>query len=630
MTGAPAPGAVGALLGHVHAQERDPATAHAFRFRAEPGAACGIGDVVRVDAPGRVILGLIVDAAAWDDGGTAPERRLFSVQVLRQLPPEPIAPVPLAAVRAATAADIPVALRQDAFDRPGASTAIPLGVLVSGGVATPVALDADFLVGPEAAHVNLSGISGLATKTSAALLLLQSLFQHFPAAKGRVAAVCFNLKGADLLFLDQAAALGADDLARHAAMGLRAEPFPRVRYWAPPGPDGVTPATLRTHPALAESVEPLAWGLREVLDFAEVVLERDDLDAKADAFLDFLADRVVGREFLAPELRPEPFTVRSFADLELLFRAIFDSLEGGRGEQWRTHHVATIRKVRNRLGNISVRSRGLVTDDGVTSDLPWGAFEDRTVYVIDAARMDPLAQDLVFARTVAQLRERLERRDLGVDFVLVFVDELNKVAPADGQDTPIRRMLLDIAERGRYLGLVLVSAQQFRSQVLRRVTGNSATAVYGRMDPDELASPLYQTLTPALRARLATLGKGELMVRQPHCPQPVFVRIPRPAVLMGHDGLERFPPAAEPPFAEAVARRLARLDRQVDVAGLAARLEGRREEDVRRALARTLAARPHDATAYFLTALGQRVEGAAPPRRTVPALARGDDDYGAL
>src|SRR5690349_24232499 len=44
-----------------------------------------------------------------------------------------------------------------------------------------------------------------------------------------------------------------------------------------------------------------------------------------------------------------------------------------------------------------------------------GRFEDRAVYVVDVANVDPLAQDLVFARVVSKLREQLERRDLGVD-----------------------------------------------------------------------------------------------------------------------------------------------------------------------------------------------------------------------
>ncbi len=97
------------------------------------------------------------------------------------------------------------------------------------------------------------------------------------------------------------------------------------------------------------------------------------------------------------------------------------------------------------------------------------------MYVVDVANLEEDAQDLIFARIVSKLREHLERRDLGVKHVVVFVDELNKYAPGDGPDTYVRKMLLDIAERGRYLGLVLFSAQQFRSQVHRRVVGNSGT-----------------------------------------------------------------------------------------------------------------------------------------------------------
>ncbi len=134
--------------------------------------------------------------------------------------------------------------------------------------------------------------------------------------------------------------------------------------------------TLRTNEALASNTEPLVWGLREVLDYAEVVLNRDDIDAKADAFIDFLAERVVGREYLDEIAAAESHSlVQSFADLEEFFRRIFDIMEalGKGGEVWRTHHIATIRKVRNRLSNISTRSKGLVTDDGLLERSALGA-----------------------------------------------------------------------------------------------------------------------------------------------------------------------------------------------------------------------------------------------------------------
>ena len=72
---------------------------------------------------------------------------------------------------------------------------------------------------------------------------------------------------------------------------------------------------------------------------------------------------------------------------------------------------------------------------GDVSDLPFGSFEDRAVYVVDVATLEEDAQDLIFARIVSKLREHLERRDLGVKHLIVFVDELNKYAPGDGQDT---------------------------------------------------------------------------------------------------------------------------------------------------------------------------------------------------
>jgi uncharacterized protein len=235
----------------------------------------------------------------------------------------------------------------------------------------------------------------------------------------------------------------------------------------------------------------------------------------------------------------------------------------------------------------------------------------------------------VFARVVSKLREHLERRDLGVDHVVVFVDELNKYAPADGPDTYVRKMLLDLSERGRYLGLVLFSAQQFRSQVQRRVVGNAGTAIYGRMDPDELATPGYATISPATKIKLATLPKGELMLRHPHFTQPIFVKFPRPAVLNSREGIERFPPAPELPFPDAVARQMRQLDRRVSSDAIRALVEGRREDDVRRALAATRRERPADATAYFSACLGRRIGGeVVSPRRGVPALKRGDDSYG--
>jgi DNA helicase HerA-like ATPase len=239
------------------------------------------------------------------------------------------------------------------------------------------------------------------------------------------------------------------------------------------------------------------------------------------------------------------------------------------------------------------------------------------VYVVDVALLEEDAQDLIFARVVSTLREHLERRDLGVSHVVVFVDELNKYAASDGPDTYVRRMLLDISERGRYLGLVLFGAQQFRSQVHRRVAGNAGTALYGRMDSDELATPGYAVMSAAIRTKLATLSKGQLMVRHPHFTQPVFVRFPRPAVMRGRDGAEQYPPAVDVPFDQAVLRNLRTLDPALTLAGIQEYVAMYPEEQVMRAMHATLRARPEKVEAYFRS----QFRALIPAQRPAPAPA---------
>jgi len=649
------------ILGRVVATERRPNTPHEFHFWTALDAPVGIGTIVRVESARPVngvlprIYGVVTEGFGYTDLQTplhdvlgadgqpsasafAPtertEIRLYTAAVLRHVPEEPLQPVPMGTVHLAAEEDVQVALRMDSYTSGETKRGIPVGLYRAGGTEAAIHLDADFLLGPEAAHLSISGVSGLATKTSAVEWLLSSIFAHFPAKKGKVAAVCFNVKGPDLCFLDQpASSLSDDDKSMYETLGVPARPFENVRYFAPWSARGTQLATLRSNDALQANVQPLTWGLKETLQYAEVLLNKDDIDAKADALIDFIKERVVDQTFSDPGFLERAHEVRSFTELEQWFRELLRGMEARNADVWRTHHVATIRKVRNRLTNISTRCKGLVTDDGMVSDLPFKeGFEDRAVYVVDVANLEEDAQDLVFARIVSQLREHLEKRQLGVEQVVVFVDELNKYAPSDGQDTYVRKMLLDISERGRYLGLVLFGAQQFRSQVHRRVVGNSGTALFGRMDPDELATPGYQTLAPATKARLATLEKGQLMVRHPHFGQPIFVRFPRPAVLTGREGVERFPQAEELTLDQAVTKALRRIDTSITLGWVqdALALAGEDEDGVLRARNRTLQARPDDVKAFFKAQLKKRATPEVAGRRG-PAPLRvptSDDPYG--
>ena len=69
--------------------------------------------------------------------------------MLRQIPEEPMQPVPFGVVTAASDADVGIALRMDSYLREDGSTGIPVGVYTGGGLSAPVYLDADFVLGPD-------------------------------------------------------------------------------------------------------------------------------------------------------------------------------------------------------------------------------------------------------------------------------------------------------------------------------------------------------------------------------------------------------------------------------------------------------------------------------------------------
>ena len=90
-------------------------------------------------------------------------------------------------------------------------------------------------------------------------------------------------------------------------------------------------------------------------------------------------------------------------------------------------------------------------------------------------------------------------------------------------------MLLDIAERGRSLGVILIGAQQTASEVERRIVTNSAIRVVGRLDPAEASRPEYGFLPPAQRQRALLAKPGTMFVNQPDIPVPLCLEFPFPA-----------------------------------------------------------------------------------------------------
>ena len=148
--------------------------------------------------------------------------------------------------------------------------------------------------------------------------------------------------------------------------------------------------------------------------------------------------------------------------------------------------------------------------------------------MVDLHNLHDRAQRFVVGVTLQKAFEDKEQRGSPRPLTFVVLDELNKYAPREGS-SPIKEILLDVAERGRSLGMILIGAQQTASEVERRVIANSALRVAGRLDAAEATRPEYGFLPEAHRRRATIAKPGTMFVSQPEIPVPLVTEFPFPA-----------------------------------------------------------------------------------------------------
>jgi uncharacterized protein len=623
-------------IGRVVTSEESPATAHEFFFwTAENEAAqnLDIGHIVAAESEDATAVAVLDDPRRYSDlqsflddfyaydGDPSLEALseraeilVFRARVLatkhRHERKKSKRPVRTGPVFFATNEAIEFALGTDDFS----GHRIPMLLHENGNETdgspqrTPLYVDEEYLLGPEAGHLNITGMSGLSTKTSHALFTIASTFQTVKDKK--VAALMFNVKGADLLFLDKPVeapegdpelaeryeqagqrGLPPEDREMYEALGIEVRPFENLKIFAPlrygmesgeriVHAEGI-PArklnTLRSARGEDSCVYPVIWELGDVLPYAGYVFEPSDMDDKFRGFIEELRDR----------------GVRTTADFYSLLDEIEDYFEAAREDgknvsSWNGHNHMTIAKVRNRFKVLPNKCGGLLAHGRVEhGDLPRadGPFEDNEMRVVDISQLTGVPQDLIVTSVVSKIWELAETGNLGVDKLIIFVDELNKYAPSGNSRTSsLKDTLVDISARGRHLSLTLFGAQQFRSKVEDEVIGNAATSLYGRIGDEELTNASYRSFSGTTREELLQLEKGRLLLRHAHYAVPVFGRFPRPPVLMGKQGTDIFGQQKQDPASSVLAVMRNLTARPPAIAAIRTEIEGVPEEQVYEAL----------------------------------------------
>lgn len=403
---------------------------------------------------------------------------------------------------------------------------VPIGVTRTG---EPIFANLEFLDGTRGAHASISGVSGVATKTSYATFLLYSLFHSKALGADAVnsKALIFNVKGEDLLWLDTAnRRLDEEARLQYANLGLPVGPFQSVRIYAP-AKKGVAMLMPDTG-SRATGVLPYVWTLRQ---FAEQQLLRFAFVGAEDdrAQLSFIVTRIEHRlAEVAKACKPhEPFLTIDGTRVST-FRELVELLDNSLLAQWVPQAApgtqdAFRRRLYNALEHIGHLIRG--DEAAFKNSIDW---DSQQVTVIDIHNLRAAGQMFVVGAILKRAMEDKERKGTAKPLMFVVLDELNKYAPRTGW-SPIRETLLDIAERGRSLGVSLFGAQQTASEVERRVVANAALKVVGRLDAAEAERDEYRFLSGVARVRATVLQPGSMIVAQPEIPTPILLRFPFPA-----------------------------------------------------------------------------------------------------
>jgi len=418
---------------------------------------------------------------------------------------------------------------------------VPAGLIeMSNGTRAVVYLDSRYILGPEGAHVNINGISGLATKTSYAIFLIQSILQKAPN-RDRIGVIILNVKHGDLLTIDQPprAGLPPEEHELWEALGLTPQPFSNVRYLLPHGKTTRTDGRPNSFRVPERNWFLYAYSLADTYDKLDLLLSNipdpwDTVGALIGEINQRLSDPKTGQ--WGP--RGQWQNVNTWRDL-LNGPPLVDP-NTGQAQQVGDVRAVSVGRFRRLLRRIvETRQTGIFVEhrprDVKNLSQEIASIRGGETIVVDIARLADDEQTLVFGdilRTIYALyaEEGSESEDLP-EKVIIFVDELNKYAPAREKGSPIIEQVLDIAERGRSLGVVLLGAEQFMSAVHERVVGNCSTMVIGRSGSAELSSPAYRFLDPAVKANVSRLQKGELVISHATFRQPVKIRFPRPAYL---------------------------------------------------------------------------------------------------
>ena len=416
---------------------------------------------------------------------------------------------------------------------------IPIGVIeMPNGLKVPVSLAISYLAGPDAAHVNASGISGN-LKTSYLLFLLQSMYQKL-SSKDSVSIIIFNTREEDLLHIHESQENVSDrDKALFELLQLDVKPFDNVSYFLPRGRDG---KPLSIH--VPNNSRTYSYELQDIYDRLELLFtETYDPRYNLSSIIDYIYEswplndesgRVIENwsELFRYKDYPQEIITHKSTLLHFL----------GQLQRFRKSTMFTDKRLTSTYLGKEIRK--IRAGDILVIDIAMiPTLEEQSFVVADVMKnIDQLysvrhtLDDTSYNNSddnhnSSKVEENNENRTVRrPTYILILIDEINRFLPKSnplGIRSAVAEQIMKTVIAGKSRNTILFSAQQFKSEVDYALHENTGLHITAKLGTSELSTKPYNMIDKSTKMNIARLNKGEIVMVQPAFRQPIKITFPR-------------------------------------------------------------------------------------------------------
>jgi hypothetical protein len=416
---------------------------------------------------------------------------------------------------------------------------IPIGVIeMPNGLKVPVSLAISYLAGPDAAHVNASGISGN-LKTSYLLFLLQSMYQKL-SGKDAVSMIIFNTREEDLLHIhENQENVSERDKELFKLLQLDVKPFDNVSYFLPRGRDG---KPLSIH--IPNNFRTYSYELRDIYDRLELLFsETYDPRYNLSSIIDYIYESwpLNDKSGKVTENWSDLFRYKDYPQEIITHKSTLLHFLG-QLQRFRKSTMFTDKRLTSTyLGKEIKKIKAgeiLVIDIAMIPTLEEQSFVVADVmknidqlysvrHNLDATSYDNGADYNNTPRVEGNNGNRAISRPT---FTLIFIDEINRFLPKSnplGIRSAVAEQIMKTIIAGKSRNTILFSAQQFKSEVDYTLHENTGLHITAKLGTSELSTRPYNMIDKSTKMNIARLDKGEIVMIQPAFRQPIKITFPR-------------------------------------------------------------------------------------------------------